>query len=111
MKTAGFGIVFIQLLDIILHAATNQLEPLRVASNLVILLWLAVIASGRLKLRSRLLSVAAVSGYLLLNLIFLALEGVTNPQQGGALRLSLFGLVSATVLLSGLFMYWRETKS
>lgn len=111
MKTAGFGIVFIQLLDIILHAATHQLEPLRVASNLVILLWLAIIASGRLKLHSRLLSVAAVSGYLLLNLTFLALEGVTNPQQGGALRLSLFGLVAATGLLSGLFIYLRKTNS
>jgi hypothetical protein len=27
--------------------------------------------------------------YLLLNLVFLALEGLTNPEQGGALRVAL----------------------
>jgi hypothetical protein len=32
--------------------------------------------------------------YLLLNLVFLALEGVTNPEQGGALRVTLFVFVA-----------------
>jgi hypothetical protein len=47
MKLTGLAIAFVQLLDIVLHAATNQLEPLRVSSNLVILLWLAIIAAGQ----------------------------------------------------------------
>ena len=43
LKTFGIGIALIQLFDIFIHAATNQLEIIRVISNLVILLWLAVI--------------------------------------------------------------------
>ncbi len=36
LKITGIVIALVQLVDILLHAATNQLEPLRVSSNLVI---------------------------------------------------------------------------
>ena len=119
MKITGLVIALVQLVDIALHAATNQLEPLRVSSNLVILLWLAISLFGRLgdKFRpvlgtgtafARWLALAFPGTYLLLNLVFLALEGVTNPEQGGALRITLFGLVTLTTALSGWFTYLRE---
>jgi hypothetical protein len=36
-KGLGIAIILIQLFDIVLHAATDQLDPLRVVSNLIIL--------------------------------------------------------------------------
>ena len=36
-KSLGVAITIVQLFDIAIHAATNQLEPLRVVSNLIIL--------------------------------------------------------------------------
>ena len=107
MNLTGLAIALLQLLDIVLHAATNQLEPLRVSSNLVILLWLAITASGRLGDKFRWLAWASTGIYLLLNLVFLALEGFTNPEQGGALRVALLLFVFITVMSSGLFAYLR----
>ena len=40
LKTLGIGIALIQFFDVMLHAAIDQLEFLRVTSNLVILSWL-----------------------------------------------------------------------
>jgi hypothetical protein len=108
MKLIGLAIALVQLSDLLLHAASNQLEPLRVTSNLVILLWLAIAASGRLNTRLQLAALVSIGAYLLLNLVFLAREGLTNPAQGGALRVALFGLMFFTVALSGLFIYLRE---
>ena len=48
LRLLGIGIALIQLFDIIIHAATNQIEPLRVSSNIIVFLWLAVVASGRI---------------------------------------------------------------
>ncbi len=108
MKFTGIiAIALLQLLDIALHAATNQLEPLRVSSNLVILLWLAVTAVGRSGDKFQWLAWASTGTYLLLNLVFLATEGITNPEQGGALRVALLLFVAITVILAGLFAYLR----
>ena len=106
MKIASTGIVFIQLLDLILHAATHQLEPLRVSANLLILLWQAFSATGRIQEKSGLVEAAAIAGYLGLNLLFLAQNGLHTP--GGELRLTLLGLVAATLLLSGLLVRTRR---
>jgi len=111
IKIIGVGIGLVQLIDILIHAATSQLEPLRVASNLIILLWLAITASGRLNVKSLLTAVVSITAYLILNLIFLASEGLTNPQQGGTLRVTLFVLIFITVALSGLFTYLRGKSS
>ena len=96
----GIGVALVQLFDIAIHAATNQLEPLRIASNLIILLWLALVISGRISARFWQLAAGSIGAYLLLNGIFLVLEGVTNPAQDDALRVMLFLLVFLTVALS-----------
>jgi len=104
-KIIGILIIIVQLADILIHATTNQLEPIRVASNIVILLWLAVVASGGFKSRSLWMSTISIVAYFILNIIFLALEGVTNAAQGGELRIALFLLMFITLVLSGLFTY------
>lgn len=96
------SIALVQLFDILIHAATNQLEPLRVATNLVVLLWVGLAVSRKLQ-RWRwetAVSITTITLYLGGNLLFLALAGITNPAQGGALRVTLFVLVGLTLLLS-----------
>ena len=105
LKILGGGIVIVQLLDIMIHAVTNQLEPLRVSSNIVVLLWLAIMASARFNTKTLLMAVLSIVVYSILNIVFLALEGVTNAEQGGELRVALFLLVFITVTLSSLLAY------
>lgn len=108
LKTFGTGIAVIQLADIIIHAATNQLEIIRVSSNLVILLWLAVVMLNRYKTKFLQISISSIGLYVVLNYIFLAREGLTNPEQGGSLRITLFLLMFLTVTLSALMSYMQN---
>ncbi|HCK65418.1 MAG TPA: hypothetical protein DHW49_04075 [Anaerolineae bacterium] len=94
-------ISLIQIFDILIHAGTNQIEIIRILSNVIILLWLAISASGKLNLK---FSLVPLAFYLFLNIIFLAQNGLTNPQQGGELRIILFVLVISTVLFSGVYI-------
>lgn len=98
-KGVGIMLLLVQLFDIGVHAATDQLEPLRVASNLIIIAWLAVMASGRSSRRTVPTAFVSIGAYLGLNMIFLALEGLTNPNTG-ELRGMLFLLVILTTALS-----------
>ncbi len=104
----GIGIALIQIFDILIHASANQLEPIRVASNIIILLWLGCLARGMFKHRFLPLSAAFISAYLILNIIFLALEGLTNPAQGGAVRSMLLLLIILTMTLSTAMIYLRR---
>ena len=104
----GVAIALIQLFDIAIHAATDQLEPLRVASNAVILLWLVLMAFGILRGYARQTGIASVGLYLLLNALFLAQAGFTNPAQGGAVRWMLILLVALTVALSARLLSTRR---
>jgi hypothetical protein len=94
----AIAVAVVQLADIALHAATNQLEPLRIAANGVILLWLGLSVAVRLPGR-RWTAGFALAVYLLLNIYFLAAAGLTNPAQGGALRTPLLVLVALTTVL------------
>lgn len=105
LKLIGTVIAVIQLFDIVIHAATNQLEPLRITSNVIILVWLVVILSGRMNEKIVQAAIGSIGAYFVLNIFFLALEGVTNPNQGGELRIMLFLLVFLTVTLSTLLTY------
>ena len=105
LKTLGIGIAVIQLTDIIIHAATNQLEIIRVSSNLIILLWLMVFMLNWYKTKFLQISISSIGLYVILNFIFLAREGLTNPEQGGSLRITLFLLMFLTVTLSALMTY------
>jgi hypothetical protein len=101
----AIGIVIVQLLDIILHAATDQLEPIRVTSNIVILIWLSVLVAYKTDHRYVRTVLAAIGIYLVLNMIFLASEGIYNLEQGGGLRVTLFLLMLLTITLSTSLIY------
>ena len=102
-KIIGIVIAILQVFDILIHAAADQLEFLRVTANIIILIWLAIVFFGRLGQVSKAASAGAIGLYLLLNLIFLFQAGFTNPDQGGAPRTMLFILVFLTIVLSTLF--------
>ena len=111
MKLLGVAIILIQLFDIIIHVSTDQAEPIRIASNIVIIVWIIAALAGWLIERSRTISIAAISTYVVLNVMFLAQNGLTNPEQGGALRTTLFLLVFLTVTLSALFIFRTSTSA
>jgi hypothetical protein len=90
---AFVGIV--QGFDVGVHLASGQLEPLRLAASVLIAGW-AVAAVVRADAARGPVLVGAHGAYLLLNAVFVALEGPTNPAQGGAVRWMLFALVLAT---------------
>jgi hypothetical protein len=95
---AWAGVIgLVQGLDVGVHVAAGQLEPLRVAANVLIALW-AVVAVVRTDAARGLAVRGALGGYLLLNAVFVALDGPTNPAQGGAVRWMLFALVVATTV-------------
>ena len=110
LKVLGIAIALLQLFDIAIHAATNQLELLRVSSNGIILLWLAVSASEWRNAKGVLAAISAVGAYLILNLIFLVREGLTNPEQGGGLRVMLLLLVFLTVASSSVLVYLQSRR-
>lgn len=102
-KWLGIVVILIQLIDIIIHVATAQIEPIRITSNVVVMGWVLAYLAGWL--RGRTILFGAIGIYLLFNLIFLAQNGLTNPEQGGSLRVVLFLLVGLTTGLSFLFSF------
>ncbi|MBX3010940.1 MAG: hypothetical protein KF832_05510 [Caldilineaceae bacterium] len=93
-------LAFIQLFDLIIHVVSDQIEPLRITANVIILLWVALAARGGTKHQHPIIAGGAISLYLLLNLIFLTRAGLTNPAQGGQIRIMLLLLVGVTVALA-----------
>lgn len=94
----GIGIVVIQLIDIAIHVATGQAESIRILSNVIIAGWAIWSLIGNARVSS--VGIAAVIAYLGLNLAFLAMNGLTNPAQGNAPRVTLFILVALTTVSS-----------
>lgn len=94
------AVALVQLADIAMHAAIGQLEPLRIASNGLML----VGAAAAMVRRGHRLIMPVVAGcivaYLVLNLLFVLLYGITNPEQEGQVRTALIALVALTVALS-----------
>ena len=94
-------IAFIQLLDIAVHVVNGMVEPIRIVASLLIFSWLGVVLSGRLNhITPQRLATGFIGAYILLNGIFLAMEGFTNPENGDQFRTTLFILVGLTVGLS-----------
>ena len=106
LRVLGGVIAIIQVFDIFIHVATNQVEPIRITSNIIILLWLTtVFILSTFNANFLKMAIGSIVAYLVLNLIFLMLEGVTNAEQGGELRVTLFVSVFLTVTLSTLLTY------
>ena len=106
LRALGVVIAIIQVFDIFIHVATNQAEPIRITSNIIILLWLTtVFILSTFNANFLKMAIGSIVAYLVLNIIFLMLEGVTNAEQGGELRVTLFVLVLLTVTLSTLLTY------
>lgn len=107
----GIAIILIQLVDIIIHVATDQAEPIRITSNIIIMSWNVALGMNWLGKQARPISFATIGTYLILNLIFLSQNGLTNPEQGGTVRMALFLLVFLTVVLSALLTLRMSTSS
>ncbi len=91
-----FLLFALQAIDIGLHVATDQFELIRTVSSLIA-------AGGALLMllfarRAPAVGIIAGAGYLLLNGIFLAQNGLTNPATE-TLRVPLFGFIALTVIL------------
>ncbi|GEM_PF-700984 len=99
-------IAFVQVFDIVIHVATNQIEPIRIASNVVIFVWLGLVVSGRLDHMVWRVASGFVGVYVLLNALFLVEEGLINPTNG-QFRTVLFVLVGVTVALG----VWLTNKT
>lgn len=104
------ALAVIQVVDIVIHAGSNQLEPSRVLSNGLILLWVALVVSGRLGAWFLRASAALVGGYVVLNLAFLLTEGTVNPTNDQP-RVALFVLVGLTVVLSSAIITRQRSQA
>jgi surface polysaccharide O-acyltransferase-like enzyme len=105
----GIAIALIQIADIALHVATSQAEPIRIASNAFILLGLAFGITR--KANGTLISVCSIGIYAVMNIIFVAQHGLTNPEQGGEPRTALILLVLLTVVLSAMLTWLARKRS
>ncbi len=102
-RTLGIGLVLVQLADIALHVATGQFEPMRVVASLVLASWALTAGNARPAA-----GWGALAVYLGLNALFLLQNGLTNPEQGGALRITLFALVLISTVLT--FLIQRNKR-
>lgn len=99
----------LQALDFLLHAATDQIEPLRVASNAII--GIGAVVALRAGDHAKTLILAVCAAYLALNCLFLFQYGLINPNTGG-LRGPLFGFVIGSLMLAAwLIRSLASTKS
>ena len=93
-------IALVQLVDIVVHVGNDMIEPIRLLSNGFIFVWLGVVLSGRFNHIAWRTAGLFVGVYFLLNAIFVATEGFTNPENGDQFRTALFVFVGATIALS-----------
>ncbi|NDJ53770.1 MAG: hypothetical protein GYB68_11880 [Chloroflexi bacterium] len=93
------GVVIVQVFDVAIHIAVDQFEPIRVVSNLTVAAWVGVVLFGWLAGQERRLGIAALGLYVLLNVGFVATQGVIN-EVTGEFRTLLFILVAVTGALA-----------
>ena len=90
-------LIVFQIIDIAVHVATGQIEPLRITSNAVITL--GVFSAIFVPTRASLIILSSGLAYLALNVVFLLHEGLINPNNG-SLRIPLFVFVIGSLLLA-----------
>lgn len=96
----GLALSGVQLIDIVIHVATDQAEPIRIFSNVVLLAWAALLFVNPMNANIRLWGMAALFVYFSSNMFFLSQAGLTNPEQGGGLRIMLLILVALSSMLT-----------
>ena len=99
-------LIGLQGLDVALHAATGQLETMRIASNAILCLGAITAAFAAMRVANVIVATGLI--YLTLNVAFLAQHGFVNAATG-APRLPLFIFVGGSLLL--LTWLWRRLKS
>ena len=90
-------IILIQAADITVHVLANQVEPLRITANVIIIIWLLL----PLKNLTKPLSLGSVGLFAILNIYFLSQFGITND---GSPRIFFWSAVVSTLALSGYFI-------
>ena len=100
-------IIFIQLFDIAVHLLTNQVEPIRIISSVIIIILVLSKVFSSIPLNQTLGYVAVVI-YIILNTVFIVQESAWT--QNGDFRIVFFLLVISTSLLSIQFVR-RASKS
>ena len=97
----GFIIIGVQILDVLVHAISEMLEPIRIVSNLCILFGFASIYFQQDTPNNT--PKISTGIYVLLNLIFVFFSGLVNPATD-KLRIPLFFFVGVTFVLAWLFI-------
>ncbi|MEO0550779.1 MAG: hypothetical protein AAFZ91_12740 [Pseudomonadota bacterium] len=100
-------IIFVQVIDVGIHVAANQVEPVRILAGVILTLYSGLGLTGRASVGSALTASAA---YLVLNAWFLSAHGLTNPDIGNAPRYALFALVTISIGLT-LFSVHRRVEA
>ena len=90
-------IILIQVADTTVHVLANQVEPLRITANIIIIIWLLLPSKNLTKS----LSLGSVGLFAILNIYFLSQFGITND---GSPRIFFWGAVISTLALSGYFI-------
>jgi hypothetical protein len=88
-------LISLQIIDITVHVLSNQIEPLRILANALIIIWFIQIY----KYKSKNISYLAITIYLGLNTLFLILNGLSNS---GEPRIFFWISISLTTLISTL---------
>ena len=102
------SILVIQLFDILIHIAVDRIEPLRIASNVVILLWVILLIKSDVEVKRR-ISYVAISIYGVLNVWFIISDRVFTYFTGQELGV-MFALIVSTLTLS-LITLCKEKRS
>ena len=94
-------LIFIQIIDVAVHIATDQVETLRIISNSMIVLW----AGWLIHKTNKLVDYGLVGSYILLTLFFIMLNGITND---GGPRIFFLGSVTITLAISALLILKKK---
>ena len=86
-------LISLQIIDITAHVLSDQIEPLRILANALVIIWFIQIY----KYKSKNLGYLVTTIYLGLNTLFLVLNGLSN---NGEPRIFFWISISLTVLIS-----------
>lgn len=93
-------LIGLQIMDVAVHVAAQQIEPIRITSNAIIALGAIIAVLGAASV-SRLVLLLSAAAYFVLNAVFLIQNGVVNPATASP-RIPLFVFVFGSLLL----VYW-----